>query len=144
MDDTHMTSMKIAQFSRLLTSFVLVRPKFFDPLNLGRSISNELPPSPNDNQSIKRKHNPRITIICYQVLPSFRSAFIFSFISLIFSSFPLTSLHLAEASNLLFCGFTLLCVQLSKNITKCLLFIIVHIFSTHFAINLFYLHNLKT
>ena len=76
--------------------------------------------------------------------PSFRSAFIFSFISLIFSSFPLTSLHLAEASNLLFCGFTLLCVQMSKNITKCLLPIIVHIFSTHFAINLFYLHNLKT
>ena len=29
-------------------------------------------------------------------------------------------------------------VQLSKNITKCLLFIIIHIFSTHFAINLFY------
>ena len=32
------------------------------------------PPSLNDNQSIKRKHNPRMTIIFYQVLPqvSFR------------------------------------------------------------------------
>ena len=30
-----------------------------------------------------------------------------------------------------FFGFTLLCLQLSKNITKCLLFITIHIFSTH-------------
>ena len=35
-------------------------------------------------------------------------------------------------------------MQLSQNIPKCLLFIIIHIFGTHFAINLFYLHNLKT
>ena len=27
-------------------------------------------PSPNDDQSFKRKHNPSMTIICYQVLPS--------------------------------------------------------------------------
>ena len=40
-------------------------------------------------------------------------------------------------------GFILLCVQLSTNITKCHLFIIIHILSTHFAITLFYLHNLK-
>ena len=31
--------------------------------------------SPNDNQSIKRKHNPRITIICYQALPLGRLSF---------------------------------------------------------------------
>ena len=42
-----------------------------------------------------------------------------------------------------FGGFIPLSVQLSKNVTKCLLFIIIHIFSTHFAINLFYLHNLN-
>ena len=33
-------------------------------------VRNSLPPlspfSPNDNQSIKRKHDPRMTIICYQ------------------------------------------------------------------------------
>ena len=29
-------------------------------------------------------------------------------------------------------------------ITKCLLFVIIQIFSTYFAVNLFYLHNLKT
>ena len=45
---------------------------------------------------------------------------------------------------LLFRGFILLYVQFSKNITKWLLFIIIHIFSIHFAINLLYLHNLKT
>ena len=45
--------------------------------------------------------------------------------------------HLAEAY-LLFRGFILLCVELPKNITKYLSFIIIHIFSTHFAINLFF------
>ena len=45
---------------------------------------------------------------------------------------------------LLFRGSILLCMQLSKNITKCFLFIITHSFRTHFAINLFCLHNLKT
>ena len=45
---------------------------------------------------------------------------------------------------LLYRDFIFLCVQLSKNITKCFLFIIVQIFSTHFAVNLFYLHIFKT
>ena len=46
---------------------------------------------------------------------------------------------------LLFHGFITLCVlQLSKKITKSFLFIIFHIFGTHFAINLIYLHILKT
>ena len=44
-------------------------PKFFHLLDLGHPVSNE-PPSPNDNQSIKWKHNPRMTIICYQVFLS--------------------------------------------------------------------------
>ena len=45
--------MKIFQFSR--------RPKFFHPLDLERPIPNK-PPSPNDNQLIKTKHNPRMTV----------------------------------------------------------------------------------
>ena len=62
--------------------------------------------------------------------PSFRSDLIFSINSLILSGFPLTSFHLAEASLSAFRDFILLCVQLSKSITKkCLLFIIIHIFS---------------
>ena len=71
--------------------------------------------------------------------PSFRSAFVFSINPLIWSGFPLTSFHLAEASllYLLLRGFILLCVHLSENIKKCLLFITIHIFSTYFAINCF-------
>ena len=51
-DDTHMTSMKIVQFSRLPTPLVnthLVNlcPKFFHPLHLGRPISNESPLLPS-------------------------------------------------------------------------------------------------
>ena len=49
-----------------------------------------------------------------------------------------------KTHNLLFRGFIFLCAQLPRNVTKCFLFIIIHIFSTHFGINLFYLHNLKT
>ena len=45
---------------------------------------------------------------------------------------------------LLFRGFIFLSVQLSKNITECFLFIIIQILSTHFAIDLFYLHIFKT
>ena len=76
--------------------------------------------------------------------PSFRSAFVFSINSLIFSGFPLISFRLAEASlSALLWLYTLVCAAV-QNITKCLLFIIIHIFSTHFAMNLFYLHNLET
>ena len=72
--------------------------------------------------------------------PPFRSVFVFSFNSLILSGFLLNSFHLAEASLSVFSWlYTLVCA----NLTKCLLFIIVHIFSIHFAINLYYLHNLK-
>ena len=43
-DDTHMTSMKIIQFSRPPTPLVQLRPKSFHPLDLGCPISNEPPP----------------------------------------------------------------------------------------------------
>ena len=95
------------------------------------------PSSPNDNQSIKRKHNPRMTIMCYQVLLS--SAFVFSINLLISSGFPLTSFQLAEAS---LCAFFFWLYTLTCR--KFVLFIIIDTFSTHFATNLFYLHNLKT
>ena len=75
------------------------------------------PSSPNDNQSIKRKHNPRINIICYQVLPSGRlsfSAFVFSINSVILSGFPLTSFHLVEASLSAYSWLYTLCVVVRK------------------------------
>ena len=52
-------------------------------LDLGRPISNKaptpslLPSSANDNQLVKRKHNSKMTIICYQVLPLGRLDFVF-------------------------------------------------------------------
>ena len=57
-----MTSMKIVQFSIPPPPLVYLRPKFFHPLNLRRPVSNEPHASSNDNQSVKRKHNPRMTI----------------------------------------------------------------------------------
>ena len=101
-DDKHMASMRIVQFPRSPTLFVQLRPIFIHPLDLGRPIPNE-PPLPlslslssNDNKSIKRKHNPRMTMICYQVFPSGR--LFFSINPLIFSGFPLTSFHSVEAN----------------------------------------------
>ena len=74
-----MTSMKIVPFSRPPTPLVQLSPKFSHPLDLERPISNEQPPRPspfpNYNQSIKTKHNPRMTIICYQVFSSGRLSF---------------------------------------------------------------------
>ena len=42
-DDTHLTTLKIVQFSRPPTPLVQLRPIFFYPFNLGRPISNESP-----------------------------------------------------------------------------------------------------
>ena len=76
--------------------------------------------------------------------PSSRSAYVFS----VLSSFPLTSFQYLVFSILssfpltfslsVFCNIIFFCVQLPKNTTKCLFFIIIHIVITHFAINLFF------
>ena len=52
-----MSFMKIVQFSRPPYPLVQLRPKFFYLLDLGRLMSNKLPPplpSSNDNQTINR------------------------------------------------------------------------------------------
>ena len=54
--------------------------------------------------------------------PSFRPNFVFCINSLILSSYPLRHYFIC-----FFRGIILLCVQLSKNIMKCLLFMISHI-----------------
>ena len=79
--------------------------------------------------------------------PSFRSASVFNINSLILSGFPLTSFPLAKASLSAFSWlYTLVCAVVQKyyEMSFIFLFIIIHIFSTRFAINLFYWHNLKT
>ena len=75
--------------------------------------------------------------------PSFRPAFVFIINSLILYGFPLTSFHSVEASRSAFTWFyTLVCTVVEKY-HEMYLFVIIHIFNTHLAINLFYLHNLK-
>ena len=118
-----MTSMKIVQFSRPLTSLVHLRSTFLHPLDLGRPISNEpSPPFPNDNQSVKRKQFKDD----YYMLSgtSFWSAFVFIINSLILSGFSLASFIQLTPHYLVFRGFIPLCLQLSKNTTKYLLFVI--------------------
>ena len=129
-DDTHMTSMKIIQFSRPPTPPAHPPPQSshpppplsiylqnsFPPLTLDVHFQTQPPPPPssNDNQSVKRKHNPRMTIICYQVLLSGRLSF-FSLCSLILHGFPLTSFHLPEASLSAFSWlYTLVCAFVQK------------------------------
>ena len=114
-----------------------------------------------------------MTMICYQVFHSGRGFFQYQLINAVWFSiefFPfswsqpcLHSYHQKlktffspsssgekmywgqgwAAHYVLFRGFIFLRVQLSKIITKCFLCIIIHIFSTQFAINLFYLHILE-
>ena len=92
-----MTSMKIDKFSRPLTPFSINVQNSFTPLALDVQFQTNLPPSPSDNQSIKRKHNPKMTII-YHHAQSFRSAYIFSINSLILFGLTLTSFHWADVS----------------------------------------------
>ena len=90
-----MMSMKIVQFPKPLPPLSIYVQNSSTPLTLDVQFQTNTPPtisSPNNNQSFKRKHNPRMTIICS------RSAFVFSINSLILSGFPVTSFYLAEAS----------------------------------------------
>ena len=103
--------MEIIQFSKPPTlSFIYVKKSSIS-LTLDVQFQTNHPSS-SGNQSIQIKHNPRMTLICYQVLPS---AFIFSINLLISSSFHLTFLHLAEASLSAFSWlYTLVCEVVQK------------------------------
>ena len=135
---------KLSNFQDPPSPLVHLPPKLFHPLELGRPFPNETtsPPSSNDNQSVKRKHNPRTTFICYQVLLSGRLSF-FSLCSLILHGFPLTSFHLLEASlSASSWSYALVCAVVQKYHKLSFIYNCSH-FSTHFAINLFHLKNLK-
>ena len=71
--------------------------------------------------------------------PSFRLAFVFSINSLILSGFPLTSEPSLSAFSWL---YTLVCAFVQIYHEMSFIYNYSH-FSTHFAINPFYLHNLK-
>ena len=59
------------------TSYLLVQlcPRFFHLRKAWTSNFKRIPTSSNDNQAIKRKHNPRMTIIFYQAFLSGRLSF---------------------------------------------------------------------
>ena len=159
-----MTSMEIVQFSRPPHPLVQLRPKFFHPLDLGRPISNE-PPLLLQMITNQLKVNQGCLLnVSRSFLPvGFR--FQYQLIILVWLSIDfflaeanleanlfclsLTAKRYAEVKielkphHLLFCGFKFLCVELSKNIRK-RVFLTKVSFSTHFAIYLFDLHNLKT
>ena len=136
---------KISNFREppLLPPLSIYVQTYSTPLTLDVKFQTNPLSSPNDNQSIKRKHNLRMTIIYDHVLPSdwfsFSVSTHWSCLAFLWLLFIKVKPH-----DLLFRDFILFCVQLLKNITKYLLFIIIHIFSTHFPIRLLYLHNLKT
>ena len=92
-------------------------------LTLDVQFQTNPPPRLQMITNLLKEDNPKTTIMLSGT--SFRSAFLFIWL---------------KPNYLILHGFIRLCVQLPKNITKCILFI----FSTHFAINLFYLHNLET
>ena len=64
-----MTSMKVIQFSRPSSPLVYLCQKIFHSLDLGRLISDEPPSLQMITNQLKKKHKPRKTIICYEVLP---------------------------------------------------------------------------
>ena len=136
-DDTHVTSVKVVQCSRPPNPFVHLRPKFFHPLELGRPISNKPHHQMITNQL---KENIIQGWLLYVIRSFFQADFRFQsqLINLVWLSFDFFSF----SWSLTICFFFFV-VLYSCVCTKCLLFIIIHIFSTHVAINLFYLHSLK-
>ena len=67
-----MTSMKIVQLFRYSSIYVQ------NTSTPWMSNFRRPPPCPNVNQSVKRKHNPRMSNICYHVLVSGRLSFLVS------------------------------------------------------------------
>ena len=160
-----MTSMKIVQFSSRSPPLSSHLQNSSTPLVLDVQLQTKPPPSPNDNQSIKRKYNPRIIRSFLQVGFCFQYQLInLVWLSVDFFSFSWSQSHphsnfkklkilfspssynekthwsqsWAEVSSTFSWLYILVC---SCPITEC--FIKKSFFSAHFAINLFYLLNLK-
>ena len=112
-DDTHMTSMKIIQFSRPPTPLVHLPPKFFHPLDLGRPFPNATTSPPLQMITNQWKENIIQGWLLYVIRSFFQVGFRLS--SLILHGFPLTSFHLPEASLSAFSWlYTLVCAFVQK------------------------------
>ena len=149
------------------TLLLQLSPKFFDPLDLDVQFQKSSPLSPNENHSIKSKLNPRMTIYVIRSLLQVRFRFQYQVITLVWLSIDFFLFSWSQSrpqsnSTKLKFSFSpssysekrrwgqgraqaLLSTFLWLYILVCAVVQIYHemFFSTHFAINLFYLHNLK-
>ena len=126
-----MTSMKTVKVLRPLTPLVHPRPKFFSPFNLWRSISKKPSRQMITNQV---KENIIQGWLLFVLRSFFLAGFCFQYQLINFDW-----LYFDSISDFWWL-YTLLCIVAQKY-HNFFLFIIIHIFSTHSAINLFYLHN---
>ena len=133
-----MTSLKTIQFSRTPTPLDHLSAIFVTLLTL--DIQFQMTPSgPLQMITNQFKDNIIQRWLLYVIRSFLQVGFRFQYqpINLFWFSFDFNLFSWSALLYLLLRGFILLCVRLSKNINKCLLFIIIHVFSTPFAINLF-------
>ena len=137
-----MTSMKIFHFSRPPTPFVHLRPKFFHPFDLGRPISNDSPLQMITNQ-LKEKIIQGWLLYVIRSFLQVGFRFQYQPINLVWLSFDFFSFSWSLTISFFVVLWSCVCKYPKMSRDK-YIFICIHIFSTHFAINLLYLHNLKT
>ena len=126
-----MTSMKTVKFLRPLTPLVHPRPKFFPPFDLWRSISKKPPRQMITNQE---KENIIQGWLLFVLRSFFLAVFCFQYQLINFDW-----LYFDSISDFWWL-YTLLCIVAQKYHKFFFTYSYSH-FSTHFAINLFYLHN---
>ena len=107
-----MTPIKIVQFPRPPIPLVHLRPKIFNPLDLGRPNYKRISSLFLQMITNQLKENIIQGLLLYAIM---LSAFVFSIKSLILSGFSLTSFHLAEVTKSSFSWlYTLVCAVVQK------------------------------
>ena len=118
-DDAHMTTMKILQFSRASTPLVHLCAKFFHPLDLARPISNE-PPTPL--QMITNQLNENIIQgwLLYVIKPYVQVGFRFQYelINLVWLSFDFFSFSWSLSICFVVALYSCVCIcsKISQNV----------------------------
>ena len=147
-----MSSMKIAIFSRLPTLLVQLCQNFFHPLDLGRPVSNNLPPVHLQMITNQLKENIIQGWLLYVIRSFLQVGFCFQYqlTDLVWLSINSFCIYLKQISSKLNWTRTMYffvalysCVWSCPKISRNAFFKEVF-FSAHFAFNLFYFHNFKT
>ena len=81
------------------TLLLQLSPKFFDPLDLDVQFQKSSPLSPNENQSIKSKLNPRMTIYVIRSLLQVRFRFQYQLTTLVWLSIDFFFIQLKPISS---------------------------------------------